>query len=200
MRIPALICLVGAIGLIQAPLTPLSAQDTTRVVVDTTTKYKSDSLPLKPTRTISFDTDEGTWISLDVAPDGKTLVFELLGDLYTLPISGGQAKRITSGLPFDSQPRYSPDGKRIVFLSDRDGSENVWTCAADGAQLKQVTRGKTSLYASPVWTPDSDYVVVSRQEDWRTSTYQLWMYGRNGGSGFNLTKADSGAGAVGTGR
>ena len=76
----------------------------------------------------------------------------------------------------------------------------MWTCAADGTQLKQITRGKTSLYASPTWTPDSDYVVVSRQEDWRTATYQLWMFSRNGGSGFDLTKADSGAGAVGTGR
>src|SRR5918998_661984 len=91
-------------------ITPALAQDTTRVVVDTTTKYKSDSLPLKPERTFRFDTDEGTWISLDVSSDGNTIVFELLGDLYTLPIKGGEARRITSGLPFDTQPRYSPDG------------------------------------------------------------------------------------------
>jgi dipeptidyl aminopeptidase/acylaminoacyl peptidase len=119
--------------------TPRSAQDTTRVVVvDTTTTYKSDSLPLKPERTLAFDTDEGTWLSLDVSPDGRTIVFELLGDLYTLPITGGEATRITSGLPFDSQPRYAPDGKRLAFLSDRDGAENVWTCDADGSRPRQL--------------------------------------------------------------
>ena len=120
----------AALVALAAPLAAvrLAAQDsTTRVVVDTTTKYKSDSLPLKPERTLAFDTDQATWLSLDVSPDGRTIVFELLGDLYTLPIAGGEAKRITSGLPFDSQPRYSPDGKRLVFLSDRDGAENVWT-------------------------------------------------------------------------
>src|SRR6185436_5263076 len=180
-----------------AGLQPLAAQDTTRVVVDTTIKYKSDSLPLKPTRTLSFETDEATWISLDVSPDGRTLVFELLGDLYTLPIAGGQAKPITSGLPFDSQPRYSPDGKRIVFLSDRDGSENVWTCGPDGGKLKQVTKGATALYASPEWTPDGQYVVVSRQDDLLRSSYQLWLYHSGGGTGISLTKPDSGASAVG---
>ncbi|MFQ5925955.1 MAG: hypothetical protein ACE5MH_00795, partial [Terriglobia bacterium] len=75
---------------------------------------KKEGLPLKPERTIEFTTDEGTWLSLDVSPDGKTIIFELLGDLYTLPIAGGEARRITSGMAFDSQPRYSPDGKLIA--------------------------------------------------------------------------------------
>ena len=194
LRVPLLLCVLASFG---AVLDPALAQDTTRVVVDTTTKYKSDSLPLKPERTFRFDTDEGTWLSLDISPDGNTLVFELLGDLYTMPIKGGEARRITRGLPFDSQPRYSPDGKRIVFLSDRDGAENVWTCNDDGTRLEQVTRGKTALYASPVWTPDGDYVVVSRQEDPLGGNYQLWMFHKDGGSGTSLTKSDSGQNAVG---
>ena len=191
----------GAALVALVPLAPtLAAQDTTRVVVvDTTTTYKSDSLPLKPERTLAFDTDEGTWLSLDVSPDGRTIVFELLGDLYTLPIAGGEATRITSGLPFDSQPRYAPDGKRLVFLSDRDGAENVWTCDADGTRPRQVTKGGTSLYASPEWTPDGRYVVVSRQEDLFKSSYQLWLYHQDGGGGISLTKPDTGAGAVGSG-
>ena len=94
-------------------------------------KKKTAPLPLKPDRTIEFTTDEGTWVSLDVSPDGKTIVFELLGDLYTVPIDGGEAKAITTGLAFDAQPRYSPDGKSIAFVSDRDGAENLWV-AADG--------------------------------------------------------------------
>jgi len=199
MRIFGFLLLLSSLELTVYPLLPLRAQDTTRVVVDTTTRYKSDSLPLKPARTFRFTTEEGTWISLDVSPDGQTIVFELLGDLYTLPIKGGEAKPITSGLPFDSQPRYSPDGKRILFLSDRDGSENVWTCDTDGSKPKQVTRDKASLYASPVFTPDGDYVVVSRQEAILEGNYQLWMYHRDGGKGISLTKPDSGKAAVGTG-
>ena len=66
---------------------------------------KKKGLPLTPDRTIEFTTDEGTWVSLDVSPDGKTIVFELLGDLYTVPIDGGEAKAIASGLAFDGQPR-----------------------------------------------------------------------------------------------
>src|SRR5918998_2624033 len=199
MRISAFPSLLVALELTGSGVTALHAQDTTRVVVDTTTKYKSDSLPLKPGRTFRFSTDEGTWISLDVSPDGQTLVFELLGDLYTMPVKGGEARRITNGLPFDSQPRYSPDGKRIVFLSDRDGWKNVGGWRANGREWKRVPREKASLSASPAWTPDSDYVVVSRQEDALGGNYQLMMFHRDGGTGLSLTKADSGKRAVGSG-
>src|SRR6202023_120128 len=110
-----------------------------------------------------FTTNEGTWISLDVSPDGKSVLFELLGDLYSLPMEGGEAKPVMTGLPFDSQPRYSPDGKQIVFLSDRDGSENVWIANADGSNPKKLTKDKEAIFASPVWTPDGQYVLASRQ-------------------------------------
>src|SRR5271169_477696 len=89
-------------------------------------KDDKKGLSLKPARKIEFTTDEGTWLSLDVSPDGKTIVFELLGDIYTLPIEGGTAKLIDGGMAFDSQPRFSPDGKWVAFISDREGSENIW--------------------------------------------------------------------------
>ena len=161
------------------PCLPLAAQ-------------RPDTLPLKPTRTVDFTTSEGTWISLDVSPDGQTLVFELLGDLYTLPLSGADAKRITSGPAFDSQPRYSPDGKTIVFLSDRSGSENIWICDTDGANARTVTKGDKSLYASPEWTPDGDYIVASKTGMPLGSTYEIWLYHKDGGSGISLTKDDKG--------
>src|SRR5258708_12462929 len=88
---------------------------------------KKPGLPLKPNRKIEFTTDEATWLSLTLTPDGKTIVFELLGDFYTLPVGGGEAKQITSGMAFDSQPSVSPDGKRIAFLSDRERSANLWS-------------------------------------------------------------------------
>ena len=97
---------------------------------------EKEGLPLKPERKIEFTTDEGTWMSLDVSRDGKTILFELLGDLYTVPIAGGDAVGITSGMAFDSQARYSPDGEYITFVSDRGGSENVWIANVDGTDPK----------------------------------------------------------------
>lgn len=74
---------------------------------------------------IRFQTDEATWMSVDVSPDGKTLVFDMLGDLYTVSAAGGKAKAVTSGPAFDAQPRFSPDRKQIAFTSDRDGGKAV---------------------------------------------------------------------------
>ncbi len=150
---------------------------------DTARSKKSDSLPLATTRTVEFETSEGTWISLDVSPDGQTIVFELLGDLYTMPVAGGAATRITSGPAFDSQPRWSPDGKRIVFLSDRSGAENIWLCDPDGKNAKALTKGNNNLYASPEWTPDGNYIVASRTSGVLGSVYELWLYHKDGGSG-----------------
>jgi Tol biopolymer transport system component len=165
-----------------------------------TSRAKTDSLPLVPTRTIEFETSEGTWLSLDVSPDGQTIAFELLGDIYTLPSGGGRATAITTGPAFDSQPRWSPDGRRLVFLSDRDGAENVWTMDPDGGKTKQVSKGDKNLYASPEWTPDGNYIVVSRTNSPLGSNYELWLFHREGGPGVSLTKDDKGVGAVGSGR
>ncbi len=163
------------------------------------TAAKQDSLPLKTTRTVAFETTEGTWLSLDVSPDGQTIVFELLGDIYTMPASGGTASRITSGPAFDSQPRYSPDGKRIVFLSDRSGAENVWLMNADGSLPKPLTKGETSLFVSPEWTPDGKYIVASKTEGVLGSAYTMWIWHVDGGSGSKLI-TDKGDGAPGASR
>src|SRR6266849_1356364 len=121
---------------------------------------RKSGLPLKPERKIEFTVDEGTWLSLSVSPDGKNILFDLVGDLYTLPAQGGEAKRITSGLPFDSQPVYSPDGAMIAFTSDRDGSDNLWIAKADGSDPNQLSKDKQAEFVSPSWTPDGEYVIV----------------------------------------
>jgi Tol biopolymer transport system component/imidazolonepropionase-like amidohydrolase len=142
-------------------------------------------LPLTPTKPLRFTTDEGTWLSLDVSPNGRTIVFDLLGDLYTLPIEGGKATRITSGQAFDGQPHWSPDGTTIAFASDRTGSENLWLVNADGTKPRALTREEGRAFISPTWTPDGKYVVVSRNG--AGAGYNLFMYHKDGGSGLQLT-------------
>jgi Tol biopolymer transport system component len=151
-------------------------------------KKEKKGLPLKPDRKIEFTTDEGTWLSLDVSPDGKTIVFELLGDIYTLPIDGGEAKLIDGGMAFDSQPRFSPDGQWIAFLSDREGSENIWIMHSDGTEVKQVSKDPNNDFASPNWSPDGKYIFVSKA-GFGITTYEIWMYHVDGGTGVQITKA-----------
>ena len=148
----------------------------------------SGALPLVPNRQLRFTTDEGTWMSLDVSPDGGTIVFDLLGDLYTLPIAGGTATRITSGLGFDAQPRYSPDGSSIVFVSDRDGSDNLWIANANGTDPRQLTDTEEISYVSPEWTPDGEYVVATKgPHPSRGGRSDLYLYHLSGGSGLQLS-------------
>ena len=138
-----------------------------------------EGLPLNPGRTVSFRATEGSWMSLDVSPDGQTVAFDLLGDIYTVPMAGGEATQITRGMGFDMQPRFSPDGENIVFVSDRDGGENVWIVSLDLADTTQLTRGKSNSYLSPEWTPDGDYVIATRGT-------KLWMWHKDGGAGVQL--------------
>jgi Tol biopolymer transport system component len=145
-------------------------------------------LPLKPERKIDFTVDEGSWLSVSVSPDGQTIIFDLLGDLYTLPIAGGEAKRITSGLPFDSQPVFSPDGKHLAFTSDRDGGENLWIANADGSEPKHLSTDKQADFVSPGWTADSEYVLVSRNAQ-GLGVHEIWMYSIHGGTGVQVTKS-----------
>ena len=154
------------------------------------------ALPIKPVRTVRFTTDEGTWMSLDVSPDGTTIVFDLLGDLYTIPVAGGKATRITSGMAWDCMPRWSPDGKTIAFISDRDGGDNLWLVNADGTGAHRITREVDNALSSPAWTPDGQYLVVRRfgpypsAENYLTNV-PLWLYHKDGGSGTQIYPANA---------
>ena len=123
---------------------------------------RQNPLPLRSARTAEFTATEGTWISLDVSPDGQTIVFDLLGDLYTMPITGGKASPLLTGMAFEVQPRFSPDGESVAFISDRSGGDNLWTMRLDRTDTTQVSRGNNNLFLSPEWVPDGEYIVVSR--------------------------------------
>ena len=146
-------------------------------------------LPLEGERTVRFETDTVTWLSLDVSPDGDSVVFEAVGDLYVVPIEGGRAERITEGMAFDSQPRFSPDGESIVFVSDRDGGEALWVAGRDGSEPRKLAGGGgDGEFASPAWSPDGSHVVVSKTR-WGLGTFELWAYHVDGGKGVRITRA-----------
>lgn len=157
---------------------------------DTTEKGQETfkDLPLKAERTLKFNTKEGTWLSLDVSPDGKTIIFDMMGDIYTMPFSGGKATRITEGMAYDTQPRFSPDGKSIVFTSDRSGNDNIWTMELSSEETKQITKSENEWFQSAEWSPDGEYIVVARGR----RAHKLFMYHKDGGGGFQLIKAPAG--------
>src|ERR1044071_5644499 len=161
--------------------------------------------PPGPSHDVDIDVHEGTWLSLDVSPDGKEIAFDLLGDLYTIPIA--------SGVAWDMQPRYSPNGKWIAFTSDRSGGDNIWildreainqaktgpealpTNAAgragrDGSSPKQVTKESFRLLNEPNWSPDSELLVARKHftSERSLGAGEMWLYHRSGGDGLQMTK------------
>ena len=123
-------------------------------------------MPEVSTKLVSFETTEGTWMTIDVSPDGKTLVFDLLGDLYLMPITGGEAVPLTTGMSWDQSPRYSPDGNHIYFVSDRVGHNNIWRYALSDESLEKVTAQSggehSSLYLGHLnWSIDGEHILIS---------------------------------------
>ncbi len=169
-------------GLVIAASVPVRAQGPAAAAAAT----PAVGLPLKTARTHTFTATQGTWISLDVSPDGERIVFDLLGDIYTMPATGGKATALTHGMAYDAQPRFSPDGTRIVFVSDRSGGENVWLMNADGKDTVALTTGNINQYVSPEFAPDGKYVVVSRSGG-TFGTAKLWTYHVDGGRGVQLS-------------
>ncbi|MEO8193798.1 MAG: amidohydrolase family protein [Gemmatimonadales bacterium] len=141
-------------------------------------------------KVVDYDVSEGSWMSLDVSPDGKTIVFDLVGDIYSMPVTGGAATLILGGPAYEMQPRFSPDGKRIAFASDRDGITNVWTAKMDGTDLRQVSKEKEREVSNPAWTPDGQYL-VNRKHFRNTRSLgagEMWLYHSAGGNGLKLTE------------
>jgi Tol biopolymer transport system component/imidazolonepropionase-like amidohydrolase len=143
-----------------------------------------------PTKEVSFETTEGTWMSVDVSPDGSTLVFDMLGDISTMPITGGQARLIRGGPAWEVQPRFSPDGKRIAFTSDRAGVDNLWVMDTDGRNARAVTKERETQVNSPAWSADGMYL-VGRKHFRNTRSLgagEMWLYHVGGGSGLQHNK------------
>lgn len=146
--------------------------------------------PPGPSSEATLDVTEGTWMSVDVSPDGKEVAFDLLGDLYTVPLAGGEVRALTHDVAWQMQPRYSPDGKHIAFTSDQGGGDNVWIMDRDGSNPRQVTKETFRLLNSPAWSPDGEFLVARKHFTARRSlgAGEMWLYHRSGGEGLQLTK------------
>ena len=192
-RLPfiVLVLALGALPLAQEK--PQEKPDAKKDPVAEKKKADKNELPLETKEKLEFETDEGTWISLDLTPDGKSVLFELLGDIYRVAIEGGAATRVTDGTPYDAQPRVSPDGKWIAFISDRSGSDNLWIATIDGKEPRKLSNESQDAVISPAWTPDSQYVITTVRA---TPSPQLRMFHINGGSGITLGAATPPAGAA----
>lgn len=151
------------------------------------------SNPPGPRETVPLDVRSGTWMSVSVSPQGDEVVFDLLGDIYSVPIAGGEAKALSKGMAWDMQPAFSPDGKRIAFTSDRGGGDNIWVMDRDGSNPRQVTKEDFRLLNSPVWTPDGQYIAARKHLTARRSlgAGEVWLYHISGGAGLQLTKKPS---------
>lgn len=139
---------------------------------------------------ITITTDEGTWMNVDVSPDGQMITFDLLGDIYTIPAKGGKATLLSGGKAWEVQPRFNPDGKTIAFTSDRDGGDNLWIMNTDGTGKRAVTKESFRLLNNPYWTPDGQYLVARKHFTGTRSlgAGEMWLYHKNGGEGIQLTK------------
>ncbi|NJC33420.1 imidazolonepropionase-like amidohydrolase/Tol biopolymer transport system component [Sphingomonas jejuensis] len=156
----------------------------------TPAKWDVNAPPGATIRQVPINVTEGTWINLDVSPDGRTILFDLLGDIYTLPIGGGTATRIAEGLAFETHPRWSPDGRRIAFTSDRGGGDNIWIMNADGSDKRQLTRETFRLLNQPTWSPDGRFIAAKKHFTTGRSlgTGEVWLYHVSGGEGVPLVE------------
>src|SRR6185369_1397161 len=156
-------------------------------------KWYVNAPPGIAVRQAPINVDEGTWMDIDVSPDGKTIAFDLLGDIYTMPITGGTPTRIAEGLAWEVQPRFSPDGKRIAFTSDRGGGDNIWVMNLDGSDKRQVTKEDFRLLNQPTWSADGRFIAAKKHFTTGRSlgTGEVWLYHVSGGGGVALVKRAS---------
>ncbi len=169
---------------------------------DSTARSSWDvTAPRGKTRNIDFVTSEGTWMSPDLSPDGTWIVFDLLGHIYRMPSGGGEATSLTqnSGVSLNFQPRISPDGRTIAFISDRRGQYNLWVMNADGSNPRAVFSDLNATAFEPAWTPDGRFIIVRKATrggagggGGAAPAAGLWMYHKDGGTGVSLVTAGTG--------
>jgi Tol biopolymer transport system component len=146
------------------------------------------ALPLKTTRHLDFAVSRGTWMTTDASLDGHWIYLDLLGDLYRVPFGGGAAQQLTFGPAWDSRPRLSPDGRKLLFLSDRGGTEEIWVAAADGHDPRPISidpriskPNQDSHFIGATWSADGKRIyAVFNDFPWNNDA-KIAIFGAEGG-------------------
>ena len=152
----------------------------------------NEDLPMDPARQVSFTTTEGTWISVDVSPDGQHIVFDLMGDIYRMPFTGGKAEQMTKGMAYDVHPTYSPDGSKILFISDRTGSDNAYILDLPSMEITQMTEESTENMVNGDWSPAGELFVVAKGR----RNFKLQVMHEDGGQGSTVVDEPSNLKAI----
>jgi Tol biopolymer transport system component len=145
--------------------------------------------PHGPGTDVRISVEEGTWLGVDVSPDGQSVLFDLLGDIYEVALAGGSAHALTSGAAWDTDAHYAADGLSIAFTSDGAGNENLWWMKRDGTEARALTAEKVDRYTDPVWAPEAGWFLGRRRStDTRSiGVQELWMFHEQGGAGARIT-------------
>ena len=177
----------------QNPDTPTNKIDATETPADPLKEWNILAPPMS-LKQVTIATNETTWSSLDISPDGENMVFDMLGDIFIVNSKGGKARALTQDFAWNIHPAISPDGSKIAFISDRDGLSNVWIMDIDGTNLKQVTTEKQYLIHAPKWSPDSQYIVVTKgiMSSRSIPAGEIWLYHHTGGSGVAIKERENG--------
>jgi imidazolonepropionase-like amidohydrolase/Tol biopolymer transport system component len=113
-------------------------------------------------RTIEFETTEVTAPDVAISPDGEWLIFTMLGHLFRVPVGGGEAAQLTFGPYHDMDPAVSPDGNRVAFGSNRDGTDgNIFVLNLADGRIQQVTHD--GMAGRPTWAPDQSAIAYLRR-------------------------------------
>jgi imidazolonepropionase-like amidohydrolase/Tol biopolymer transport system component len=181
--------LVAALCLIAFPLLVGAKKPEPKAAEPEKPKWDVQNPP-GPASEVRIDVEEGTWMTVDLSPDGREIVFDLLGDIYLLPAAGGDAKALTSGVAWDMQPRFSPDGRSIAFTSDRAGGDNLWVIDRDGSNARQVSKESFRLVNSPAWSPDGQWLAGRKHFTAERSlgSGEIWLWHLSGGDGLQMTE------------
>ncbi|MBB4857953.1 Tol biopolymer transport system component [Novosphingobium chloroacetimidivorans] len=193
-------CSIVIGGLVHAQ-PAISSKDTSRGTlqegIDPSRSRPEVTAPKGKTRNIDFVATEGTRMSVDISPDGRWIVFDLLGHIYRMSTKGGKAVSLTqtSGVALNLEPRISPDGREIAFITDRGGQYNLWVMNVDGSRPRAVAYGLKTLFFEPAWTADGKSIVVRKsttRDGGGETSDGLWRYPKEGGKGEQLVASRPG--------